>query len=490
MSDLQAYLASKYMSGPKADAILEREDPKRRKKKRKVHGEAASTSSGQGLVIADEDGAFGAQEQEEEEYKPGRLFQRWPGSDLIADSLVLLVVEERRGHFKAKAKADSWATIRDADPTLRPKSPTPEPEDEAPAVAGMTVETAPRGGLQSAADLRAEQERKAAEQERKRRKAQKEEERRRAEARARGEDEDEADPHATVYRDATGKRIDVKLLKAEQAKEKRQELEKQMAKMEWGKGLVQRDEKERKAAEAERLKNMSFARCDPRLVYTQDYLSCTDRPHFPRIIRYADDQDMNNEMKDVERWNDPAAAFLTVSHLLRIRPLRILRTDLTVTTSPCRRRRRRAAKARNTRRIKGRHRRRTVSASARGIDGTASTAATALRSDSWSGRTRGRCMARRLTPGAWRTCSVLRHGSQFPIAQHPALGEHLSRTLMRPVSLHYGTCTVYCSRGLTLRSVITSFCPPPLPSLTSSMNAPNRTKPHRSCVLRLAGLLA
>ena len=152
---------------------------------------------------------------------------------------------------------------------LRPKSPTPEPEDEAPAVAGMTVETAPRGGLQSAADLRAEQERKAAEQERKRRKAQKEEERRRAEARARGEDEDEADPHATVYRDATGKRIDVKLLKAEQAKEKRQELEKQMAKMEWGKGLVQRDEKERKAAEAERLKNMSFARCVPCVAYCQ-----------------------------------------------------------------------------------------------------------------------------------------------------------------------------------------------------------------------------
>ncbi|GAA5870714.1 hypothetical protein JCM3774_001732 [Rhodotorula dairenensis] len=266
MSDLQAYLASKYMSGPKADAILDRDDSKRRKKKRKVHGEAASTSSGAGLVIADEDGAFGAQEQEEEEYKP--------------------VVEERRGHFKAKAKADSWATIRDADPELRPKSPTPEPEDEAPAVAGMTVDTAPRGGLQSAADLRAEQERKAAEQERKRRKAQKEEERRRAEARARGDDEDEADPHATVYRDATGKRIDVKLLKAEQAKEKRQQLEKEMAKMQWGKGLVQRDEKERKAAEAERLKNMSFA-------------------------RYADDQDMNDEMKDVERWNDPAAAFLT-----------------------------------------------------------------------------------------------------------------------------------------------------------------------------------
>lgn len=262
MSDLQAYLASKYMSGPKADAILDRDDSKRRKKKRKVHGESASTSSGAGLVIADEDGAFGAQDQEEEEYKPGQpLSLAVAARHGLAYSLLFRsVVEERRGHFKAKAKADSWATIRDADPMLRPKSPTPEPEDEAPAVAGMTVDTAPRGGLQSAADLRAEQERKAAEQERKRRKAQKEEERRRAEARARGEDEDEADPHATVYRDATGKRIDVKLLKAEQAKEKRQQLEKEMAKMQWGKGLVQRDEKERKAAEAERLKNMSFAR--------------------------------------------------------------------------------------------------------------------------------------------------------------------------------------------------------------------------------------
>lgn len=126
----------------------------------------------------------------------------------------------------------------------------------------MTVDAAPapRGGLQSAADLRAEQERKQAEQERKRRRAEREEKKRRAEARARGEDEDEADPHATVYRDATGKRIDMKVLKAEQAKEKRQQLEKEMAKMEWGKGLVQRDDKERKAAEAERLKNMSFAR--------------------------------------------------------------------------------------------------------------------------------------------------------------------------------------------------------------------------------------
>jgi len=76
MSDLQAYLAAKYMSGAKADAILERSDEgKRRKKKRRVEGggasASASTSAGAGLLVADEDGAWGIKNDEDEEYKPG-----------------------------------------------------------------------------------------------------------------------------------------------------------------------------------------------------------------------------------------------------------------------------------------------------------------------------------------------------------------------------------------------------------------------------------
>jgi pre-mRNA-splicing factor CWC26 len=79
--------------------------------------------------------------------------------------------------------------------------------------------------------------------------------------RDRGEqEEDEDDPEATVYRDASGKRIDVKLAKAEKAKEKRAELEQQMKKMEWGKGLVQKGEVEEKKREAERLKMKGIAR--------------------------------------------------------------------------------------------------------------------------------------------------------------------------------------------------------------------------------------
>jgi len=56
--------------------------------------------------------------------------------------------------------------------------------------------------------------------------------------------------------------------------------------MEWGKGLVQREEVERRKAELEKEKTRGLA-------------------------RYADDQELNEDLKAKERWNDPAAAFLT-----------------------------------------------------------------------------------------------------------------------------------------------------------------------------------
>jgi pre-mRNA-splicing factor CWC26 len=53
----------------------------------------------------------------------------------------------------------------------------------------------------------------------------------------------------TVYRDATGRKIDTKAERAEAARLKREREEKEAAKMEWGKGIVQKDEEERKRAE-------------------------------------------------------------------------------------------------------------------------------------------------------------------------------------------------------------------------------------------------
>ncbi|KAG0221568.1 hypothetical protein BGX31_009736 [Mortierella sp. GBA43] len=90
----------------------------------------------------------------------------------------------------------------------------------------------------------------------------------------------------TVHRDAQGRKIDRVQEKIEKAEAARREIEKQERYMEWGKGLVQREE------EADRKKREEEEKLKP-------------------LARYKDDEEMNEEMKDRERWNDPAAMFLT-----------------------------------------------------------------------------------------------------------------------------------------------------------------------------------
>ncbi|KAI7865747.1 Pre-mRNA-splicing factor of RES complex-domain-containing protein [Mucor mucedo] len=90
----------------------------------------------------------------------------------------------------------------------------------------------------------------------------------------------------TVYRDNSGRKVDPKVKRAEEARLRKEEIEKEARRMEWGKGLVQRKEVEE---ERRRLNEEK------------------DKP----MARYADDQDLNDEMKERERWNDPAAGFLT-----------------------------------------------------------------------------------------------------------------------------------------------------------------------------------
>jgi pre-mRNA-splicing factor CWC26 len=75
---------------------------------------------------------------------------------------------------------------------------------------------------------------------------------------------------------------------AEAARRKREAEEKEAKKMEWGKGLVQREEKEQERALMEKERHKGFA-------------------------RRADDAELNEELKAKELWNDPAAAFITVS---------------------------------------------------------------------------------------------------------------------------------------------------------------------------------
>lgn len=282
MSDMKAYLAAKYMSGPKADAILAHsssETAKKLKKKRKKEGGSSTAGASASFApggIRDEDAG-------------------WGGADVMDEDPDDVVVASDRSFKKRKveggnggaAAGGGWATL---DAGIKEGSPAPG-VDESPLVVQEEEQKPFVGGLVTADQLAARLGKgDGGEKGKGREQAQEgetEEERREREL-----------AQETVYRDASGRKIDMKAERAEAARKKREREEREAAKMEWGKGLVQKGEEEKRRAALEREKGRDMA-------------------------RYADDKEMNEEMKGVERWNDPAAAFLTVrvfSFLLRSLP--------------------------------------------------------------------------------------------------------------------------------------------------------------------------
>ncbi|CAE6419287.1 unnamed protein product [Rhizoctonia solani] len=243
-SSMKAYLASKYMSGPKADAILAHTNDKPKKKKRKVAADA-STSTTPGF-IHDDDGGWGREKKEsdDEDVKEAQM-----ASDRS---------------FKKKTKSN-WALVQPGE-GISAEEPTPK--DEEPLVVEEDEQPTFRAGL-----MTADQMKKSLPKKKKPTK----------------EEIDEAAAAAaqeTVYRDASGRKIDTKAERAEAARKKREREELEAKKMEWGKGLVQREEEEKRRLELEKEKTRGMA-------------------------RYADDMDLNADQKAQDRWNDPAAAFLT-----------------------------------------------------------------------------------------------------------------------------------------------------------------------------------
>ncbi|KAL7416711.1 Pre-mRNA-splicing factor of RES complex-domain-containing protein [Mrakia frigida] len=259
---MQAYLAANYMSGAKADAILARSGDKKKKRKRKVDTEdytgGNAAASGSGIRLAEEgDSGWGAADEEGKDEDEGP------------------VVETSKETFIPASKS-SWTTIHSGT------TPPPEddlPLDEQPLLVSTSDSPPPapaprRGGLRTAAQLRAEEEANAAEE------------------LARASNNTEADEHAqklaqeTVYRDGSGKKVDLKAEKAEERRRKKERDEREAKKLEWGKGVVQRGEKE----ELKRREKEEAGR---------------------DLAVYANDASMNREMREESRWNDPAANFLT-----------------------------------------------------------------------------------------------------------------------------------------------------------------------------------
>ena len=267
---MKAYLAERYMSGAKADAILARTSTKKKKRKAGV-STSNSTASGSGAgpsgLIVDDDALLVAPPKDEEE-------------DDLEDAMVVKdrsfkrrKVDPSRGTTKPSGEegGGGWTTIQEGATREGDDSPPPT-ADELPQIAGV-VEAAPAavsGGLLTKAQLRKKLGPKPSDK-------------------GKGSEggDDIARQQETVYRDASGRKIDMKTEKAEAARRKREAVEKEAKKMEWGKGLVQREEKERERAMMERERQKGFS-------------------------RHADDAELNEEQKAKEMWNDPAAAFLTV----------------------------------------------------------------------------------------------------------------------------------------------------------------------------------
>ncbi|KAG8913250.1 Pre-mRNA-splicing factor cwc26 [Tulasnella sp. 418] len=178
------------------------------------------------------------------------------------DAMEEAVVEKSDRSFKKRkveGESSGWITIKE-----------PSPVDEQPMVVEEEARPAFTGGLVKASDLRSTLPQHSAPPSKK------------------GKEKEQPPPEEleTVYRDSSGRKIDTKAERAAAARERRVREEKEAQKMEWGKGVVQRAEAEERKREEEKERTRDLA-------------------------RYADDADLNAQQKATERWNDPAAAFLT-----------------------------------------------------------------------------------------------------------------------------------------------------------------------------------
>ncbi|KAK3068673.1 Pre-mRNA-splicing factor cwc26 [Teratosphaeriaceae sp. CCFEE 6253] len=96
----------------------------------------------------------------------------------------------------------------------------------------------------------------------------------------------------TIYRDASGRIINVAMKRAELRAKAEEDERKKQEELESRKGDVQRREKEERKADLAEAKVMGIA-------------------------RYADDAKLNDELKDRERWNDPMAQLLATKKSTR-----------------------------------------------------------------------------------------------------------------------------------------------------------------------------
>lgn len=257
---LSSYLASKYLTAEPSSS------GKKRKRK--------NASSNSGLIIADDDAMGWSKTTTSNEDDDGRPITVTSGS----------------AEFR-KTKKNAWKTV--GVPALQPKDTEQDAADriiseaaaensaamnadEEPVVEGddgvVKMGDGTHAGLQSASDVAKQFERRKKEEAA-------------AWEREQGGKAGKGKAEETVYRDATGRRIDLTMRRQEARREADEKARKEREELEMQKGDVQRAEKERRKEEL-------------------------DEARFMPMARKIDDEDMNKELKEVERWNDPAAQFI------------------------------------------------------------------------------------------------------------------------------------------------------------------------------------
>lgn len=298
---LADYLAKKYLT---ADAPAEKKSKKRKRK-------AAADASG-GLVIADDDVTGwnnGPQAQDDEDAPMmGKLFPR-PNSKLPQQCLISLcpshfsptlvetqkltrcIVSGNSSEFRKK-KSSGWKTVGAAAPSSADQAAADAiiasaaaenaakaaADEDAPMILdnddgddGPAMESGAQAGLQTASQVTAALEKRARA------------ERKHMEQAMR---EAGAGANETIYRDASGRIINVAMKRAEARRAAEEEEARKRREEEEAKGDVQRAEKEKRMQALRDAKYMTVA-------------------------RGVDDAEINEEMKEKERWSDPALAFLS-----------------------------------------------------------------------------------------------------------------------------------------------------------------------------------
>ncbi|KAE8153565.1 hypothetical protein BDV25DRAFT_149093 [Aspergillus avenaceus] len=266
-SSLAEYLAKNYLT---ADPATER--PKKKRKKTKQVDTAA-----EGLIIADDDPpdlkSSATNFMNDDEDRPavvasarGGEFRRtkknnWKTLDGANNE------QEAADAIIASAAAENVARRNDGDDEDAPAIEGEEEDDGA-----MKMESGARAGLQTAAQTAA----MVAAQER----------RKKAEAAMYKEGPSGEQAQETIYRDASGRIINVAMKRAEARRAEEEKREKEEQAKEALMGDVQRHEREKRKQQLEEAKAMPVART-------------------------VEDEDMNDELRARDRWNDPAAQFLT-----------------------------------------------------------------------------------------------------------------------------------------------------------------------------------